>query len=125
MADKGGIAQLLRALLKALRLKNRAQLTDRRRHADEIQRAPDRSAREGAHAVDVQVEPVALDIVAGRRAGDDRPEPDSPLGEHAPVGLEPHAVEHGITVGVRPPALDRGDPQRGDPVGVKVRATSA
>ena len=96
-------------------LEGRAKVGGRGREPDDVGRGPERATSEDPHAVDVEVQAIALEVVGRRRPGRERPEPD-------PAGLDvdrprprpdPQAdiVERRFAVRVRPPATDRRDTQ--------------
>ncbi len=93
----------------------RPQVVDRRREPDDVERGPQRAPGEDRHAVDVQGQAVALDVVVRGRPGGDLAEADAAGVDDRPgcrtvrsVDDEPDVVGRRVAVGVRPPALDRG-----------------
>jgi len=120
-----GQAQHVHARLARLHY-GRAQIVVRRGHRDHVERRPNRSACEHAHPVDVQVEPVALDVVIAARPEcelakahatrvDDRLRGRS-ADQHA------HVVQGRLAVRVRPPPRNPGHRQLAARGGLLIRA---
>ena len=91
----------------------RPQLVGRGRHAHGVGRGPHRSAGPDPHAVDVQVDAVALDVVVVPAAGGEGAEPDAAVAELHVAGRHADVVEHRGPVRMGPPTGDRGDPELG------------